>query len=391
MTETVLVVDDDSDILELIEMYLTAEGFHVITADDGIKALEKAAAHSPDLILLDRMMPGLDGVNVIKKLKADVKTRPIPVIMLTAFAQTQEKVEGLTAGADDYITKPFELDELIARIEAVLGRTRPTKFINPLIGAMGDWFSEEGVEQLASHLETATMIQQKLLPQGSPALPGFEISGLLRSSMAVSGDFYDFIPLTDSRLGVAIADVRGKGIPAALLMVMIRTALRLVCREESSPAAVLKRINDLLVVDTDADFFATMVYGILDAQAMTFTYSNAGHCYPMQVKNPSEPIDLLEVGGIILGGFDFAEFDEETVACEPGHIFLLYTDGVTEAENVSTGSFYGEERLLKVVQKNIDASAETLCQSIEADVLSFSKPNHQNDDLTIVAIQVKLN
>jgi len=424
MAETILAVDDDIDILDLVQMSLTADGFDVVTASNGPEALEQARAHSPDLILLDLMMPGMGGFEVMEKLKADPQTRTIPVIMLTARAQTHEKVQGLNAGADDYITKPFDLKELTARIEAVLGRTRPTKYINPLIGAMGDWFTETGVEQLASHLQTATMIQQKLLPQGAPDLPGFDIAGLLRSSMAVSGDFYDFIPLGSEagRLGIAIADVRGKGIPASLLMVMIRTALRLVCREESSPGSVLKRINDLLAIDTDPELFATMVYGILDSRSMTFTYSNAGHCYPLLMRNVHPPpstggnnglsfvppagggvcerseesvITPLTVGGMILGSFNFAAFESETISLDPGDAILLYTDGVTETERESDAIFYGEEKLAQIFQASRQLSAEMICQAIETDLLNFigtldlGPTNHWSDDLTIVVIKVK--
>ena len=390
MAETILAVDDDIDILELVEASLTADGFNVITASDGCGALESARENTPDLILLDLMMPEMDGFEVIEKLKSVAATRTIPVIMLTARAQTHEKIQGLRSGADDYITKPFQLDELTARIEAVLGRTRPTKYINPLIGAMGDQFSEAGVEQLAFHLKTAAIIQQKLLPQKSPDLPGYDIAGLLRSSMTISGDFYDFIPLTDNRLGIAIADVRGKGIPAALLMVMIRTALRLVCREESSPSAALKRINDLLFADTDPDLFATMIYGILDTESMTFTYSNAGHCYPLYLKNECGTITTLRAGGMILGGFDFATFKSETVQFAPGDGMLLYTDGATETERNEDGALYGEETLVECIESNRHLSAQMLCDAIEADLLKFSgKQNHRNDDLTIVAIKVK--
>ncbi len=390
MAETILAVDDDIDILELVEVSLTADGFNVITASDGRGALENARDYEPDLILLDLMMPEMDGFEVIEKLRSDAKTRTIPVIMLTAKAQTREKILGLQSGADDYITKPFQLDELTARIEAVLGRTRPTKYINPLIGAMGDQFSEAGVEQLAFHLKTAAIIQQKLLPQKSPDLPGFDIAGLLRSSMSISGDFYDFIPLTDNHLGVAIADVRGKGIPAALLMVMIRTALRLVCREEASPSAALKRINDLLFADTDPDIFATMIYGILDTESMTFTYSNAGHCYPLFLKNEGATITSLRAGGMILGSFDFATFQSETIQFAPGDEMLLYTDGATETERRDDGVLYGEEKLVECIESNRHLSAEMLCETIEADLLKFSgTQNHWNDDLTIVAIKVK--
>ena len=153
------------------------------------------------------------------------------------------------------------------------------------------------MEQFAEHLRTASAIQQHLLPQLEPKLAGFDISGLLESSMSISGDFYDFVPLEDNRLGIVIADVRGKGIPAALLMVMIRTSLRLVCREDISPSSVLKRVNDLLVIDTAPDFFATIVYGILDPESMTFTYSNAGHCYPMLLRGEKigELLSLIHI------------------------------------------------------------------------------------------------
>ena len=321
--------------------------------------------------------------------------------MLTARALINEKLQGLDAGADDYITKPFDLKELTARIKAVLGRTQPTKYINPLIGAMGDWFSETGVEQLAAHLKTAATIQQRLLPQAPPNLPGFDISGVLRSSTSVSGDFYDFIPFDDGSLGIVIADVRGKGIPAALLMVMIRTALRLVCRQESSPAAVIKSINDLLVIDTEPDLFATMVYGILDPKTLSFTYSNAGHCHPLHlkdtgvhnkrklgVKGTKLKIHQLRTGGMVAGSFDFAEFENETVQLECGDTILFYTDGFTEAERETDGAFYGEERLLDVIRSSKNLSAEMICKTIEDNLVDFIGRKQQTDDLTLVVLKV---
>lgn len=400
MAQTILAVDDDVDILDVLEMSLDSDGFDVITASDGLAAIEKAKSHVPDLILLDLMMPKMDGFEVIDNLRANSQTRAIPVIMLTARAQITEKLQGLDAGADDYITKPFDLKELTARIKAVLGRTQPTKYINPLIGAMGDWFSETGVEQLASHLETAATIQQRLLPQSPPNLPGFDINGILRSSTSVSGDFYDFIPLDDGCLGIIIADVRGKGIPAALLMVMIRTALRLVCRQESSPAAVIKSINDLLVIDTEPDLFATMVYGILNPKTLTFTYSNAGHCPPLHLKNTGNrnqrtigiqgknlAIHQLRTGGMIAGSFDFAEFENETVQLQYGDTIFFYTDGITEAEREKDGAFYGEERLLDVIRSSKNLSAEMICKTIEENLMNFIGRKQQTDDLTLVVLK----
>ena len=385
MAEKILAVDDEVDILQLIEMTLISDGFEVVTASNGIEALEKARIHMPDLILLDLMMPEMDGFEVIENLKQAPEMRDIPVVMLTARAQAHERIEGLSAGADDYIVKPFELEELRLRIESILAHTRKTKYINPLIGALGDWFTEDGVEQFAEHLRTASAIQQHLLPQLEPKLAGFDISGLLESSMSISGDFYDFIPLEDNRLGIVIADVRGKGIPAALLMVMIRTSLRLVCREDISPSSVLKRVNDLLVIDTTPDFFATIVYGILDPKSMTFTYSNAGHCYPMLLRG--EKIEELQTGGMILGCFGFAEFETETIELESGDKILFYTDGLTEAEFEAEGEFYGEERLEQVFRKNSNLPADELCRKIREDLFGFCGTNQQKDDITIVAIK----
>ena len=385
MVEKILAVDDELDILQLIEMTLISDGFEVVTASNGIEALEKARIHTPDLILLDLMMPEMDGFEVIKNLKQTPEMKNIPVIMLTARAQAHERIEGLSAGADDYITKPFELEELKLRIESILAHTRKTKYINPLIGALGDWFTEDGMEQFAEHLRTASAIQQHLLPQSDPELEGFDISGLLESSMSVSGDFYDFVPFEDNRLGIVIADVRGKGIPAALLMVMIRTAMRLVCREDISPSSVLKRVNDLLVIDTTPDFFATMVYGILDPNSLTFTYSNAGHCYPILLKG--EKIEELQTGGMILGCFGFAEFETETIELEMGNKILFYTDGLTEAETKAEEEFYGEERLKQVFKKNSDLSADELCRKIREDLFDFCGTNQQKDDITIVAVK----
>ena len=203
--------------------------------------------------------------------------------------------------------------------------------------------------------------------------------------MSVSGDFYDFVPFEDDRLGIVIADVRGKGIPAALLMVMIRTAMRLVCREDISTSSVLKRVNDLLVIDTTPDFFATMVYGILDPNSLTFTYSNAGHCYPMLLKG--EKIEELQAGGMILGCFGFAEFETETIELEMGNKILFYTDGLTEAETKAEEEFYGEERLKQVFKKNSDLSADELCSKIREDLLDFCGTNQQKDDITIVTVK----
>ena len=411
MAETILVVDDDLDILELLKMNLEPEGYNVRTAHDGESAVQSACMDPPDLILLDVMMPHKDGLQVIEELKDIEHTKNVPVILLTARGQTEDKVRGLDTGADDYITKPFDLREVTARVEAVLGRTRPIKYINPLMHAMGDGFSEEGVQRLAGHLQAAAAIQKKLLPEQAPTLEGFDIATLLQSSTSVSGDFYDFIPLSETQIGIVLGDVKGNGIPAALLMVMIRTALRLLCHEEESPASILKRINDLVVRDTEADLFATMIYGILDTTTSTFTYSNGGHCYPFHRKNTQE-MTTLKIGGMLIGAFEEATFASETCSLSPGDTLLFYTDGITETaarnstvsgenQRASTNSaqddapedvilmdmFYGGDRLAACLSKNAALPASVLCEAIVDDLAVFSGSTTPYDDRALIIIK----
>ena len=401
MAETILVVDDDLDILELLKMSLEPEGYDVQTASDGESAVQSARTDPPDLILLDVMMPHKNGFQVIEELKDIEETKNVPIILVTARGQTEDKVRGLDTGADDYITKPFDLREVTARVEAVLGRTRPIKYINPLMRAMGEGFSEKGLEQLAGHLQAAAAIQKKLLPEQAPNIDGFDIATLLQSSTSVSGDFYDFIPLTETQIGIVLGDVKGSGIPAALLMVMIRTALRLLCHEEEAPASILKRINDLVVRDTEADLFATMVYGILDTTASTFTYSNGGHCYPFHWTQDRN-ITVLKTGGMLIGAFDEATFTTGTCHLAPGDIIAFYTDGITETgtgdstasesddeheDAILTDMFYGGDRLAACLSKNASLSASALSEAIVEDLARFSGSTQTHDDRALIVIK----
>ena len=412
MAETILIVDDDIDILELLKMNLEPEGYNVRTATDGERAVQSACENPPDLILLDVMMPQKSGFEVIEELKNIEDTKNVPVILVTARGQTEDKVLGLDTGADDYITKPFDLREVTARVEAVLGRTRPIKYINPLMRAMGDKFSEEGLQQLAGHLQAAAAIQNKLLPEQAPRFDGFDIATLLQSSTSVSGDFYDFIPLNKTQIGLVLGDVKGNGIPAALLMVMIRTALRLLCHEEDTPASILKRVNNLVVRDTEADLFATMVYGILDVANSTFTYSNGGHCYPFHWKNTGE-MAVLKTGGMLIGAFEEATFSSDICSLSPGDTLVFYTDGITETEagnvvpqdsidlrqsvfgenqKTSTSAvegdmFYGADRLATCISKNAGLSASALCDVVVNDLTLFSGSENPHDDRALIIIR----
>jgi sigma-B regulation protein RsbU (phosphoserine phosphatase) len=384
MADKVLVVDDEPDILDLVELTLLSEGFDVVSATNGAEALAAAAREIPDLVLLDVSMPDLDGFEVMQALRDDPATARIPVIMLTARAQISDKLRGLSSGADDYITKPFEPADVVARVTAALGASRENGTSEPVSGPLEQWSGE--IEELARHLETAAQIQLGFMPDEAPALPGFHVVGMLESSLNVSGDFYDFIRLDDHRVGIAVADIRGKGIPAALLMVMVRTVLRIVAREGHSPADVLTRVNEFLVAETAPDMFATIVYGILDSDRSEFTYSNGGHCYPLHVRASDGSIASLETGGMLVGAYGVATYDEETVALAPGDAVVLYTDGVTEAEN-EAGEQFGEEAMRGLAREMARLTGDALCDSVRARLTRFRGGARRSDDLTLVAIQ----
>jgi phosphoserine phosphatase RsbU/P len=384
MADRVLVVDDEPDILDLVELTLSSEGFDVVTATCGEEALAVAVAALPHLVLLDVSMPDLDGFEVMQRLRQHEATRDIPVIMLTARAQISDKLRGLSSGADDYITKPFEPSDLVARVTATLGASQHASDAAVVSAPLEQWSGE--IEELARHLESAAQIQLGLMPDEAPDLAGFRVVGMLESSLNVSGDFYDFIRLDDGRLGIAIADIRGKGIPAALLMVMVRTVLRIVAREGHGPAEAMRRVNDFLAVETAPDMFATIVYGILDTDRRTFTYCTGGHCYPLHVRAADDSIAALSVGGMLVGAFGEQPYAEAVVSVAPGDLIVLYTDGVTEAEN-DTGSHFGEQGIRALARDMSRLTGDALCDTVRSRLRQFRGAARASDDLTLVAIQ----
>jgi len=384
MRNRVLVVDDEPDILDLVELTLSSEGFDVLTATCGEDAVATAISSRPDLVLLDVSMPDLDGFEVMGRLRQHDGTRDVPVIMLTARAQISDKLRGLSSGADDYITKPFEPSDLVARVTATLGASQQANDADLVSTPLEQWSGE--IEELARHLESAAQIQLGLMPAEAPDVPGFRVVGLLESSLNVSGDFYDFIRLDDTRVGIAIADIRGKGIPAALLMVMVRTVLRIVAREGHGPAETVRRVNDFLAVETAPDMFATIVYGVLDAQGRTFTYCTGGHCYPVHVRAADDSMSALSVGGMLGGAFEGQAYEEATVSLAPGDLVVLYTDGITEAEN-EAGSHFGEQGLRTLARDMSRLTGDALCDTVRTRLAQFRGAARAVDDLTLVAIQ----
>jgi len=257
---------------------------------------------------------------------------------------------------------------------------------------------EEAVarERLEKELETARAIQERLLPHDMPTVPGFEITGASIPSLQVGGDYFDFLDQSDGRLGVAIGDISGKGIPAALLMSNLQASLHGQVLHPDRVSGVVGRVNDLLVRSTDPHMFATFFYGVLDRRDGSFVFTNAGHNPPLLRRRDGE-IVRLEAGGLPLGMLDDVTFEQDEVTLESGDILLLYTDGITEAigplpdgsiprEEDTVETMFGEERLTAILAANGDRGAGAIRKIVLRAVTDHTAGVPQSDDITLVVL-----
>ena len=241
-------------------------------------------------------------------------------------------------------------------------------------------------ERFAKELEIARGIQQSFLPAATPEIPGVEIAAKNVPALEVGGDFYDFIPLGSDRWGLVIADVSGKGVPAALFMALSRTLIRASTSANSDPVTAIGHANELICEDSKADMFVTLFYAILDSRAMTLDYVNAGHNPPLLLKGTSSDVVLLKARGIALGLTDDVVLQSVKVDIRPGDLLVLFTDGVTEAINDQEEEF-GEERLVRVVTENRTLPAPEILGKILEAITIFAGDRPQHDDITLMILR----
>lgn len=240
-------------------------------------------------------------------------------------------------------------------------------------------------KSLADELKIARRIQQTFLPKGQPLIEGYDIAGLNIPSEAVGGDYYDFIKIVENQLGIAIGDVSGKGMGAALIMATFRASLKAEIRNNFAIRTILSKVNELLYESIERQNYVTAVYGVLDIANHIFTYSNAGHPPPLLVRRDGTVIELTE-GGYAIGMFSGSSYVESSVHMGSGECLLLYTDGVTEARNTA-GEEFGIERLKKIVIDKLSCNATMTLETIVTEINNFKDPAHQLDDLTMIMIK----
>jgi serine phosphatase RsbU (regulator of sigma subunit)/putative methionine-R-sulfoxide reductase with GAF domain len=244
-------------------------------------------------------------------------------------------------------------------------------------------------ERLDSELTMAHTIQASLLPKRLPNIAGWEVAACWDAAREISGDFYDCFPVPGGRWGFVIADVAGKGVPAALFMALCRTLTRTFSMDGRPPKEAIARVNDLIIADSYSEWFVTLFYGLLDPKWGILTFVNAGHPRPLLLRKMGNKIEKLAADGIALGVFEGITLEEKAVQLDPGDLVLLYTDGISEAMDTG-GNLYGDRRIHSQLSRSAQLEPEAILDNLQKDIGAFSKGRSQADDLTALLIKRKL-
>jgi phosphoserine phosphatase RsbU/P len=374
----ILIVDDTPVNIGVISGALK-DSYKTKVATNGEKALALASAEEkPDLILLDIMMPGMDGYEVCSRLKANPATSEIPVIFLTGQTSAEDETRGFEVGAVDYVHKPFSPAVVNARVRShILLREARAQLAAQLLA-------------LNNELEMARQIQLSILPHSIPKLPGLEIAARFLPMTSVAGDFYDFIQIDSKHIGILIADVSGHGLPSALIASMLQVSLTGQAGHASEPSKVLAGLNRALCGKFTHNF-VTAAYIYVDLEKNLMRYAGAGHPPVLQWRNSTGKTAKVLENGLVLGMFEDAIYEALEFPLEPGDRYVLYTDGVPEAANPSEEQF-GVERFMRFIENNKHLGADQFAQTFLTELSRWSgqtAEQGQQDDITLLVVDFK--
>ena len=370
----VLLVDDARENLDILVAGLRSD-HKLSVALDGEAALRIAARTPPDLVLLDIMMPGLDGYEVCRRLRQMPETAETPIMFLSSLDEVQNKTRGFEVGGNDYLTKPFDMLEVKARVRSLL----KAKAYNDAIK-----------EQIAAELRVAREIQMGMLPHDFSGLEkayGVEFGAVLEPAQEVGGDLYGMCAAGRNRLVMFLGDVSGKGIPASMFMVRAISLARLLSREIVEPERILARLNDELSADNPSYMFVTFLCAVFDPGSGRLTLSNAGHCRPVLLRPGEAPRWAVVNLGTALGFEPGLEYERTDMTMKAGDALVFYTDGVSEAFNPED-ELYGDERLLSDAAGFAGKSAPDITAGLLERVRAFAGSAPQSDDIAIVVLKI---
>jgi serine phosphatase RsbU (regulator of sigma subunit) len=367
--QRIVIIDDNAIDLAVVRRFLERRGYEVIPAVSGEEGLRLAAQTMPDAIVVDYRMPGMDGFEVARRVKADPELQTIPVLMLTGADSAEHVVEGLGAGADDFVTKGSDIEILLARIRSLLRM----KAYQDELRRMN--------QRMTRDLQIARRVQEALVPQGEFRGPRIQIRSAYIPSEALSGDFYDYF-LLDRFMYLFVADVSGHGLPAAILVSLLKSYIHTQSDPRSSLADFMSRLNDFLFKVSLPTQFATAQLFRIDEYG-NLIYSNAAHPPFLLYQTERRKTTVFENPSNLLGARPDMSFEEHALQVRPGDTLFVYTDGLIDRRD-SSGDFYSIDRIAALLERVHDAGLGTLYDAISEDIRTFPSTDEFKDDIAFV-------
>ncbi len=376
----ILMVDDEEDLELLIKQRfrraIRRGEIEFLFAHNGQEALEKLD-ENPDirLVLSDINMPVMDGLTLLTQLEA--AHEQVRAVIISAYGDMANIRTAMNRGAFDFVTKPVDFNDLQITIDKTLSHIRT------LQQALEN---RDKYVAIKRELDVAQHVQNSVLPLNPPESPYFNVHGLMNPAREVGGDFYDILPMSGNRIGLVVADVSDKGVPAALFAMVTRSLVKAGSRREASPARCLADVNEMLCADNDACMFVTLFYGILDLGSGKLVYCNAGHNLPRVVRADGRVEVVSGAEGLALGATDDYDYEDSELDFGTGDVLVLYTDGITEAcdrDNVE----FGDARLDAVLAETGPAEAREMVPKVVEKVEAFVAGAPQFDDMTCLALR----
>jgi len=390
MQERILIADDQPDVLRALCLLLKGQGYATETVASPKDLLDAVSRSEFDLLLMDLnyardTTSGREGLDLLAHLK-EMESAP-PIVVMTGWATVGIAVEAMQRGGIDFVEKPWTNSRLleILRKQIAFGRERRESTRLAIEASRAQKVIASQLHEQEHEIAEARAIQEGFLPKEIPQLAGYEIASAWQSARVVGGDYFDVLPFDEQSRGLCIADVAGKGMPAALLMSNLQAAVRGLASAALPPDELCVRLNALLCRNMASDRFVTLFYAQLDGPSRRLRYTNAGHNAPF-VMRADGSYERLNEGGGILGVFPNQTFKLGEFHLQAGDRAVLFTDGVTEASDAD-GQEFGDERLLQVLRENRASSADELQKKVLTAASEFSR-GAWHDDATLLVLAV---
>jgi len=389
----VLIVDDNLINLQILGAILKKNGYATAVTKNGIQALDFIQTTKPDIILLDIIMPEMDGFETCKKLKEDKNTKDIPVIFITSLTDACDKVEAFKIGGVDYITKPFMKEEVLARVKAHLNNSR---LVKELFNVNKELSLKQ--EKINEDLIAAAGIQRSLLPKKMPNTKNIKFAWKFIPSDLIGGDIFNVFTLDDENICIYTLDVSGHGVPSALVTVSVSQTLQpgsdcVIKKSDKNysnyeivpPKNVLESLDQEYPIERFGKFF-TIFYSVFNFKTKLLRYCNAAHPPPVLLR-PDKNFDTLEKGGTLVGLGGVLPFEEGEKRLKQGDKVIIYTDGITEYKN-KAGEFYGDERLFSLLESLKDKSIKDIIDNVFDSLMKFGDNTAVSDDVSLLGFEI---